>query len=192
MGMRGYVKSRLQFLKTIDKVPDFYWYQKLTELNLNVTQVHFDRNSQGIFLKEFGITITKEKYNFFLQSLELAQSLKESIGAKFEIIDGELRVYIKDIIFNVQTSEEILILHEIFVGGIYNIITPKPVVVLDIGMNTGFASLYFSIQPCVLSVVGYEPFVKTYEQAKENFSLNPEIAKKLSHTTLVLAMQQKH
>lgn len=179
MGIKGYIKHRLGFFKGISKIPDFYWYEKVKECDLDVNKIDFDPTSQGLSLKEFGITLTKEKFNFFLESLKLIRALKESAGAKFDIIDGELRTYIKDIAFNVQTSEEILILYEIFVEGIYNIITPRPIVVLDIGMNTGFASLYFSLQPHVLSVVGYEPFEKTYEQAQQNFSLNPELVRKI-------------
>lgn len=45
-------------------------------------------------------------------------------------------------------------------------------VVLDIGMNIGGAALYFANKKNVVKVYGYEPFLDTFIQAKENLMMN--------------------
>ncbi len=53
-------------------------------------------------------------------------------------------------------------------------------VVVDIGMNVGFASLTKANDPHVLHVYGFEPIAKTYQLAQRNFSMNPELESKIS------------
>jgi FkbM family methyltransferase len=52
-------------------------------------------------------------------------------------------------------------------------------VVIDLGMNIGLASLYFSARSDVDHVYGFEPFTPTYEQALFNFRLNQQYATKI-------------
>jgi len=53
------------------------------------------------------------------------------------------------------------------------------VVVVDIGMNHGYASLYFALRDDVKSVYAFEPVKSVYEKGLFNFSLN-ECAKKIT------------
>jgi FkbM family methyltransferase len=62
---------------------------------------------------------------------------------------------------------------------VYNFVYDKPVVVVDIGMNTGFASLYFASRDNTIATYSYEPFKATYEQAINNFSRNPSLQTKI-------------
>ena len=55
----------------------------------------------------------------------------------------------------------------------------RPMVMWDIGMNIGLASLYFATKDDVV-VVGHEPLQKTYQLALENSMLNPELSKKIA------------
>ena len=91
-----------------------------------------------------------------------------------------MRVEVDGLRFAVQTAEELYILNEIFVNGVYNLRAAGQVVVWDIGMNVGLASLYFASQPEVAQVVSYEPFVPTYRQALKNIALNPEVGLKIA------------
>lgn len=47
-------------------------------------------------------------------------------------------------------------------------------IVIDIGMNTGLASLYFASLENVKKVYGFEPFKRAYYQALFNFDLNAD------------------
>lgn len=75
------------------------------------------------------------------------------------------------------------ITYEIFSNHVYNYggLTGKQIVI-DIGMNVGIASLYFSQNPHVENIYGFEPFKGTYERAVENISLNSDEIKKKIYT----------
>ena len=55
------------------------------------------------------------------------------------------------------------------------------IVVIDMGMNIGAASLYFANMRNVVSVYGFEPFPDTYQQAVDNFALNTNFIKNKIH-----------
>lgn len=89
------------------------------------------------------------------------------------------------------TSEgiSILINNESNAGNFYEIVCRKMYdyhtlnnrnIVLDIGMNTGVASLYFASKENVSKVYAYEPFGPTVENAKKNFELNASISEKIN------------
>lgn len=174
-------RQKIKTLKNFMRVPDFYWLQKIAEWGLDVNDVDFDKESGKILVKSLNILISKDKDDFLLnpETLRMAKSLQKNHSAKFSVDENdELIGEIEGIKGFIQTEEELLILREVFVDGTYNFIHDKPVVVWDIGMNTGFASLYFASNEKVEAVWGYEPFGQTYQQALRNFDLNP-LAKKI-------------
>jgi FkbM family methyltransferase len=79
----------------------------------------------------------------------------------------------------IEGEEDLFIVDEIFAQKVYRFQTRSPVIVWDIGMNVGVASLFFAQQPNVVAVHGFEPFLPTYRQAAENFSLNPALSGKI-------------
>ena len=91
--------------------------------------------------------------------------------------DG-LIIKFNNLYFNIQSGDNLYTLYEIFIENIYCI---KPVqkncIVIDIGMNVGMASLYFSSLDQILKVYSFEPFKKTFNEAYNNIQLN-EIGKK--------------
>ncbi|BAZ50089.1 FkbM family methyltransferase [Nostoc sp. NIES-4103] len=135
-----------------------------------------------VFLEEFGITVNSQNHKFFLDALDLAKPLLDIPNTQFTVIsDDTIRVTVEAVTIDLQTYWEIFIVHEIFFDGAYNILATKEIVVWDIGMNVGIASLYFASKENVLAVFGYEPFEGTYKRAKQNFDLNPGLAKKIKH-----------
>ena len=75
--------------------------------------------------------------------------------------------------------DEVAIYTEIFTLESYKLTTREPIIVMDIGMNVGLASLYFAKLPNVKKVYGYEPFKDTYDLALENFNLNAGLKQKI-------------
>jgi FkbM family methyltransferase len=81
---------------------------------------------------------------------------------------------------HISTSQGLGILREILWDGVYNFGTaPRDVVVWDIGMNVGTASLYFATRSYVKAVLGFEPFRPNFDLAKRNLALNPELEPKV-------------
>jgi FkbM family methyltransferase len=89
-------------------------------------------------------------------------------------------VEVEGLNFKVASLSNMAVLYEIFIEKIYSIDTAhKDLVVIDIGMNVGVASLYFASQSYVKKVYGYEPFPETFAEASLNVSANPNFANKL-------------
>ena len=76
-------------------------------------------------------------------------------------------------------GDGILIVEEIFKNDEYNFDIGGPVVVIDMGMNIGLASLYFAARDDVEDVYAFEPFKPTFEQAMFNFKINDKYASKI-------------
>ncbi len=89
-------------------------------------------------------------------------------------------VEVEGLLFKVASLSNMAVLYEIFIEKIYSMDTAqKEVVVIDIGMNVGVASLYFASQSYVKKVYGYEPFPETFAEANLNVAANPKFSSKL-------------
>lgn len=58
--------------------------------------------------------------------------------------------------------------------------TNKAYMVLDMGANRGYASLYFAMQKWCKKVFAFELFPQTAQQAQENLALNPTLESKIT------------
>ncbi|NCT52286.1 MAG: FkbM family methyltransferase [Microcystis aeruginosa G13-03] len=145
------VHKRYRQFKTYPHITDEYWSSQLAEHNINPNYVEYDTKSGQLFYKPLGISLSKNKQDFLLGSkvFNKANALKSLADCKFYI----------------DEQQELII--------------EKPCVAIDIGMNTGFASLFFANRANVKAVYSYEPFKATYDQALRNFALNPNLAEKI-------------
>ena len=101
---------------------------------------------------------------------------------KIEILDSlnmPIKVLFNSIHLEVNTLEEAFILKELYNDNDYFFRLNKDIVLIDIGMNVGFTSLYLAKKEEVKYVYSYEPVEETYKMAETNFNYNTEIAKKI-------------
>jgi len=126
----------------------------------------------AIKLKELtGAKINSKQYKFLYEAIDFLQALKE-LGAVFFVTDQSFIVQINQLKFNIETWEELFIMNEIFVDGIYDVSLKGNFSLIDIGMNVGMASLYFACKENCEYVFAYEPFRETIKYARINMSLN--------------------
>jgi FkbM family methyltransferase len=98
---------------------------------------------------------------------------------------AENQVYLQKGPICFSTSPEYpWIAREVFAQHIY-FINPRYLkatkyVVFDIGMNRGYASLYFATQSWCMAVHGFEPNELTFKQAMGNVDLNPALKDKIN------------
>jgi FkbM family methyltransferase len=131
------------------------------------------QSAQEIVLAESDLRLGR-KHEYLLRCLTDMRQLKDS-GARFlQDENDRLLCEIEGITVLVRSADEMWILREIFVDGIYDITVNGPAVIWDVGMNVGIASLYFASRGNA-RVVGYEPIAPTYEMALENLALNPSL-----------------
>jgi len=71
------------------------------------------------------------------------------------------------------------LVREVFVKSEYNLDIGRESVLIDIGMNRAAVSLRFATNENIKSVYGFEPFRPTFELAKRNLELNPQLSRKI-------------
>lgn len=141
---------------------------------------HFRKGSgpDYLFFNELELDAPPRAALILLGYYPLAVQLKSRAQVTFTVDEGLLIAQVGKIRLCVESSEEIFILHELLVRRIYPYVWDKPALLLDIGMNAGFSSLFFAANPNVESW-GFEPFPQTLVAAQRNLSLNPEISARI-------------
>lgn len=153
--------------------------------------VHY---SQGKYhLQKFNISGTEAEIGFFLERYKEAVSLKNNLGGSFNVEKGEIFFCFSNLKFLLTNRSDLFILKEIFVNRIYDFLSlSNDIVVIDIGMNVGLASLFFADKPYVSKVYGFEPFKPTFDQLQQNLQLNPHLAHKIIAYNYGLGKEDKH
>lgn len=92
------------------------------------------------------------------------------------------------------TDAYFYVLLELFASEEYQALrglTDRPFVIYDLGMNRGYASLWFANHPLCREVHGFELVEETYQFALDNFALNPRLAPKITAHCLGLGRENK-
>ncbi len=150
------------------------WNHALTVLKLDYPE-EFSENLEFVALKQLDLTLEHNLFRFLLQGYENALVLKQLRGAEFNIENHKLFITLDTLTFEVQTAEELFILKEIFVEGVYNFNLQHDMedyLLIDIGMNVSYASCYFAKVKQIPQIIYFEPFTPTYNQGKVNIALN--------------------
>jgi FkbM family methyltransferase len=171
-------KARLKYRVNL-KVHDSYWASQLERFNVDPAFVRCDKDSLIVSLDGLQIRLSKPEHAFFLNGLSYARALHKEAGAHFKNKDDLILIGIGELSFEVRTFEELYILHEVFVEGVYNIKIPSPVVMIDIGANVGFCSVLFAHNANIVRVVSFEPVELTYQHARRNLALNRPHSEKI-------------
>ena len=138
---------------------------------------------------EAGMPVNLKKYTaaqlkLFGNHGEMLLKFLKSDKISFEKANGEKEILFiqfnnKKIRVHVYNYDNLQAIEEIFINQVYDFHSNESYVVCDMGMNIGLASLYFASFENVEKVYSYEPFLKTYDQAKENLALNNELSQKI-------------
>lgn len=156
---------------------------------INRYNPHIVVSGETFRVRNCDLDFNRKHHSFIAERFELFELLKSK--GRFETTAEELFYSYNGVTVRVTTSEELFILYEIFLQRCYTVRVPWNFNVIDIGMNVGFASLYFAAYPNVSAVFGYEPFRSTYQDAKINFQLNPVLATKISPHNFGLGSQDE-
>jgi FkbM family methyltransferase len=130
---------------------------------------------------------TAASYSWLLEGFMSAAALCASGGRLRTAPSSELILEIGSLTLQPRSAEDLFTLDEVFVRNTYAWTPPAPTVVLDIGMNVGFASLALASRPEVVAVYGYEPFAPTYALAMRNLAMNGSCASKIRPHNLGVA-----
>jgi FkbM family methyltransferase len=121
-----------------------------------------------------GVTIELPRHRFLMIAYREVYDLSRRCDCFFSVdAESGVHAHLDGMNLMVETVEDIMVLHEIYVRGIYNLVRPRPFLVMDVGMNVGFTSLFYARRG-VAHIVGYEPMRPTLKKAHDNFMLNAE------------------
>jgi len=173
------ILTKARTLRNLYHVGDYGAARAMTEAGLNQHQCLYDRGTDTYWVRELDLYLAPAHHNL-LRQLGQALALKEA-GATFTNSGADIVADTGAFSVAVDTAEGLFLLHEIIAGGVYNVVSGQQGwVVLDIGMNVGFASLYFAAQPWIEEVWAYEPVPETYTRAQRNLERNPALAAKIT------------
>jgi len=149
--------------------------KRIAEVNRHEEVIYL--SDQTFTVKDSDLKFSRQYHAFIVEGIELFLELSK--GGRF-ITKGDDLFYIIDVLsLSVTTAEELFIIHEIFFEGCYSIATHGEFNVIDIGMNVGFASLFFAKSSNIKKIYSFEPFNPTYQQALINFKNNKLLATKI-------------
>ncbi|MEO6188018.1 MAG: FkbM family methyltransferase [Ginsengibacter sp.] len=152
----------------------------------------YEKKDNSIYFKELEVQVPTAIATPLLERYQCALQLKKRAGFSFSVNqDGELIAKNDAVQFIINDDEELFILSEVFLEGVYNLITPtsKPIALIDIGMNVGITSLFYASRENVEKVISFEPFNPTFSMAQKNMGLNPTISSKIKANNFGLAAQ---
>jgi FkbM family methyltransferase len=138
-----------------------------------------NQENNTIFFKEVQLELNIKQDVQMIKGIEFIHTLVKQVGAAFYKRGTVVYCNVNGLRVKVTTWEELLILNEIFIKGVYDLRLHHEFILIDIGVNVGFTSLFFALKRNCVNVYGFEPFKKTFEQAKYNFNLNTELSNKI-------------
>ncbi|QNL22364.1 FkbM family methyltransferase [Hyphobacterium sp. CCMP332] len=173
-GIKYRIKQKLKYHFSSDeiekRIADINRYEEIILLDKETFSIKGDSNKFDI-----------NKHAFLLQNINIFQKLSEQDNIKILVSEGHIYCLIDELKIDVYTAEEIFIIKEIWIDGTYNLdsLQLNECVVMDVGMNVGMASLFFSTKEFVRKIYAYEPFKPTFEIAKLNIGLNKNLQNKI-------------
>lgn len=139
-----------------------------------------------ISVKDGKIVINKTGQAFTIEqiapcrfSFDLLLNIAQHDKVKIDNSGREVYITWEQVKIKASSFENYYVASELFIEGLYSLHYNKNLVVCDVGMNVGVASLYFANMGNVQKVYGFEPFKETYDAAIDNFRLNPGISHKI-------------
>jgi FkbM family methyltransferase len=151
----------------------------IIELNLQRPRILIKKDYYEIL--EVNAKIPKTGFDEIFYWFDLFVQLPKKLNGKYLNENLDLYFVFNDLKIKINSFSEIFIINEIYFEQCYNINIPPSdeLVIVDMGMNVGLASLFFAHLQQVKMVYAYEPFEPTYHQALENIKNAPSYSKKI-------------
>jgi len=148
--------------------------KRIAEIN-RYKKIVVDKNNCYTILP-LDLRIPKVKFDFIfgVGSFEYLIGNAKNLNGRYDIVDDRLLFSFEDLQIIITSCSELFIINEIFVNKCYNFITlrDRKIVIIDIGMNVGLASLFFAGIGNVEGIYGFEPFEPSFLLAQKNFEIN--------------------
>lgn len=126
-----------------------------------------------IQLKKLNLELPELEAVSILRGYPFALKIQDGVGGKFSWENEKVFLRINGLVFRINSSEEVFIIYEVFVTGVYRYLCARETVFVDIGMNSGVTTLFYAQDPLVKKIFAFELFKPTFLMGRENLDLNP-------------------
>jgi FkbM family methyltransferase len=158
---------------------DASWARRAVRLGIDPAQLSRADRDGRVLHQALGVRLRADEGECLLARIEAAAELVAR-GTRFELGErGDVLATTPMFRTYVRTAEEVQILDEVARAGAYNFTVGGELLILDVGMNVGMASLFFAAKHPDALVHGFEPFAKTRLRAQDNLDLNPGLAARI-------------
>ena len=127
--------------EAINKYPEYNYF-------ISTSKYKYEIISQLI-----GLGVDRDRIFFAAPFLCNKDKVQMRVGEK-----GGIEIEINGIKALLKNNADEMVFREIFIDECYNISFPCDSVLIDIGMNVGYASLFFASNSKIKEIFGYEPF----------------------------------
>ena len=164
------------------KLGSLKWAYRLAQENFSPRDLAGLEVKSGNLVSSYtGITADDSSYRQIKGGMHYWVSFAQYEGiSHFGMEAGKLVTTVDGVKFQIDHPGSLFVLDEIFAERLYDLRVTEDLVLIDVGMNIGAASLYFSTRPNILHVFSYEPLRETYEQALVNIQLNPSLVPRIT------------
>lgn len=90
-----------------------------------------------------------------------------------------------------NTFSDDAVFHTVYFEQEYDIHGDRDFRVIDIGMNVGYTSIFYAMNPRVREIYGFEPFQPTFKRAAENLECCGEVGKKIKAFSIGLGSRNE-
>jgi FkbM family methyltransferase len=154
------------------------WARLLVRHGIDVRTRPCEPREEGLFFPDLGAVIPNPANSVLMDGFHLAVKLHEA-GVVFDTSGESVHSIVGPVSVRVDTIEELLILEEIYLDGIYHFDLDGPLLIVDIGMNVAYTALYLAAMHPEAIVCAYEPFAPTFRGAEANIALNPTLQRRV-------------
>lgn len=167
--LHGEYREKIQ-IASVDKVKDF------REASVLITNIHIIECVMQLL--SYGIKPD--------QMMIETWGWPSTVKAIIPTFDG-IEINWNDLRISISNECDMIIFKDIFLQEDYNLNMKDNCILIDIGMNTGQASLFFASKENYIKIYGFEPDEINFEKAQYNFKQNIKFSNKIESFNYALS-----
>lgn len=185
-GVRGFRTER----RLCCLMPDPLWRERCIAARVPIEEASVSPDGTIGFQRLPGLKLPRTPGGErVVEGYELLVALVERSGAtvRWSPERDAVNVTINGCVYPADCWEELYILHEIHLAGDYDLMPSCLAVLVDVGANVGFTSIFLAGLLPDLLVEAFEPVPVNYHRALRNVDANPAVAPRISVANLGLS-----
>jgi FkbM family methyltransferase len=179
-----YLRTSVRNRRAAHRIPDDEWREASVKAGIPLERIALHRDhSLSLTLEKSTLRLPKTASGLAaLSAYALLCGLDRLTQCRLAWDQGGNRLSVRwgRAVYFADCYEELYILSELYCAGDYDFVPSGPSVVIDVGANVGFTSIFLADSNPDLIVEGYEPLRVNFEKAERNLAANPHIVGRVS------------